>query len=98
VKRSIPFWGNPVPIVVAPPPFCDDQGFLETVPIVPSGGRPMGIDMCKADREQLTQIMRLLEQALVLLDQKGLDLAAAHLDRCRDEVQRSLNSLRSGGC
>ena len=52
--------------------------------------------MRKRDPETLRRIIRLLDDALGLLDQQGLDLAAAHLDRCRDEVERALGLLRNG--
>ena len=52
--------------------------------------------MREKDPEQLARIVRLLDDALVVLDQQGLDLAAAHLDRCRDEVKRALGLLHSG--
>jgi hypothetical protein len=52
--------------------------------------------MPKTDPETLNRIVRLLDEALALLDEQGLDRAAAHLDLCRHEVQRTLGLLRNG--
>ena len=52
--------------------------------------------MREKDPEQLERIVRTLDDVLAALDRQGLDRAAAHLDRCRDEVQRALGLLRSG--
>jgi hypothetical protein len=52
--------------------------------------------MRERNPEQLERIVGLLDQAVMLLDQQDLDRAAAHLDRCRDEVLRELRLLRTG--
>ena len=40
---------------------------------------------------ELRRIAALLEQALAVLDAQGLKVAGAYLDRCLDEIRRSLS-------
>lgn len=46
---------------------------------------------------ELRRIVPLLEEVLSVLDEQGLPVAGAHLDRCLDEVRRTLSLLQNGG-
>jgi hypothetical protein len=53
--------------------------------------------MHERDPETLQRLLLVIDDLLEQLDEQRLDLAAAHLDRCRDELRRALSRFQNGG-
>ena len=57
----------------------------------------MSVVTGEKDPKVLEKIVQLLNEALELMDEQGLDLAAAQLDLCCNEVRTSLDELQARG-